>query len=235
MENGKAHADELPQFDGFPYLVTRLVPALYHLMLLPGDATRDTLVSLAERQLHANRLDTCLALDAQHAIFFWTDGSVQPSDSAPRGGTVLANKLAPAVELLDTRELRGRRRGLDDFIKRHGTPSSFMLGDFTKGGRAATPDELQKFAGANAAGVPRGLVQCGSCKDWRGVCLDPGEKFAGMLMPVYCRCENHNRCGGCGAALYERRLQANYYDPVDHAIWHVPGFCCMNHKCLTPR
>ena len=224
--------EELPQFDGFPYLVTRLVPALYHLTLLPGDATRDTLVSLAERQLHANRLDACLALDAGHAIFFWSDGRVQPSDSVPRGGTVLAGKLAPAVEFLDTRELRARRRRLDEFIKRRGTPGSFMFGDFTKGGRAATPEELHKLAGTDAAGVPRGLTECGSCKDWRGVCLDPGEKFAGMLMTVHCRCDNHNRCGGCGGALYGRRLQANYYDPVDNAIWHVPGFCCLKHQCV---
>ena len=134
--------EELPQFDGFPYLVTRPVPALYHLTLLP-----------------------C-------------------SETSPR---------------------------VDE------------------------PDELCRFAGMNPAGVPRGLEQCASCKDWRGVCLDPGEKFAGMLMTVHCRCDNHNRCGRCGGVLYERRLQANYYDAVENAIGHVPGFCCLKHQCTTPR
>ena len=234
MENGKAMSAELPQFDGFPYLVTRLVPALYHLMLLPGDATRDTLVSLAERQVRANRLDTCLALDDRHAIFFWPDGGVQPSDSVPRGGTVLANRLAPAVELLDTRELRRRRRLLETFVNLQGKPGGYMFGDLTKGGRTATPEELQEFAGTNDAGIPRGLDECATCQDWRGVCLDPSEKFAGMLMTVHCLCANHNRCGRCGAALYERRLHGNYYDPVDNAIWHVPGFCGLKHQCGSP-
>ena len=225
--------DELPQFDGFPYLVTRLVPALYHLMLLPGDAPRDTLMSLAQRQVRANRLDTCLALDDTHAIFFWSDGRVQPSESVPRGGTVLANKLAPAVEFLDTRELRARGRRLETFVDLHGHAGSSMFGDLTKGGRAATPEELLAFAGTNAAGVPRRLERCATCREWRGVCLDPSVKFAGMLMTVHCRCDNHNRCGRCGAGLYERRLNANYYDPGENTVMHVPGFCCVNHRCST--
>ncbi len=105
-----------------------------------------------------------------------------------------------------------------------------MFGDFTKGGRAATPDELRKFSGTNASGVPHGLEQCPACTEWRG-CLDPSENFAGQLMTVHCRCDNPHRCARCGAGLYERRLYANYYDPVENVIWHVPGFCSVNHEC----
>jgi hypothetical protein len=42
---------------------------------------------------------------------------------------------------------------------------------------------------------------------------------------VHCYCENRNRCARCNARLFERRLNANYYDPADRRIWHVPGFC----------
>jgi hypothetical protein len=104
-------SDELPQFDGFPYLVTRIVPALYHIVLLPGDATHTSLVSIADRQLRANRLDTCLALDARHAIFFYADGWVQPSHTVPRGGTVVVNRLALGVDLLERRSCGGDSRG----------------------------------------------------------------------------------------------------------------------------
>jgi hypothetical protein len=107
-----------------------------------------------------------------------------------------------------------------------------MFGDLTKGGRAATPEELRELAGMNAAGVPRGLEQCTVCSEWRGACLDPSEMFAGQLMTVHCRCQNVNRCGRCAARLYERRLNANYYDPDENVIWHVPGFCGLGHRCL---
>ncbi len=105
--------------------------------------------------------------------------------------------------------------------------------DATIVGRTAATgeDSYVRAAGTNAAGVPRGLEQCPACTDWRGVCLDPSENFAGQLMTVHCRCDNPHRCARCGAALYERRLYANYYDPVENVIWHVPGFCCVNPRC----
>jgi len=38
----------------------------------------------------------------------------------------------------------------------------------------------------------------------------------------------------CGGFLYERKLNANYYNPRDGQIWHVPGFCAFRHRC-PPR
>jgi hypothetical protein len=43
--------------------------------------------------------------------------------------------------------------------------------------------------------------------------------------------DNHNRCARCHERLYERRLNANYYNPADRGIWHVPGFCGLSHRC----
>ena len=50
----------LSLFEGFPYLVTRVVPAMYHLILLPAAASELELVLLARTQWRANRLETCL-------------------------------------------------------------------------------------------------------------------------------------------------------------------------------
>jgi hypothetical protein len=52
----------LPIFAGYPYLVTHVVPALYHLIVLPGDASARDLRDLAMAQWRANRLQTCLVL-----------------------------------------------------------------------------------------------------------------------------------------------------------------------------
>jgi hypothetical protein len=51
----------LPVFDGFPYLVTRVVPTMYHVTLLSGDASERDLARIAQAQWRANRLDVCLA------------------------------------------------------------------------------------------------------------------------------------------------------------------------------
>jgi hypothetical protein len=53
-------------------------------------------------------------------------------------------------------------------------------------------------------------------------------------MTVHCGCQNDNRCAACGGFLYERKLNANYYNPRDGEIWHVPGFSGFRHRCPTP-
>jgi hypothetical protein len=54
-------------------------------------------------------------------------------------------------------------------------------------------------------------------------------------MAVHCRCANDNRCAACGGLLYKRKLNANYYNPCDGRIWHVPGFSGLGHRCpVTP-
>lgn len=44
----------LPVFGSFPYLATRVVPALYHLSLLPGSFEPGLLRYIAQRQVAAN-------------------------------------------------------------------------------------------------------------------------------------------------------------------------------------
>jgi hypothetical protein len=82
-----------------------------------------------------------------------------------------------------------------------------------------------------AAGVPRGLARCGACGEWAGECLDPSPLLRGLVVRARCRCENDTRCAGCGRPLHERQVDANYYDPADGQVWHVPGFCGLDHRC----
>jgi hypothetical protein len=88
---------------------------------------------------------------------------------------------------------------------------------------------MQSLAGVLSDGTPRGLSRCRACADWQGVCLDPSAQFAGQVMTVHCYCDNHNRCARCNERLYERRLNANYYNPEERLIWHVPGCCGLSH------
>lgn len=221
----------LPHYAGFPYLLTRVVPALYHIALLPVDVPQSALMRLVERQVDANRLDTCLTLASDRALFFCADGRMTSSTIPPRGGTLLVNRLRLAVDFPATPDLQRREADLVRIVENRRQKGACILGDLAKGGRKATPNELESMAGRSDDGTPAGLARCAICGDWRGECLDPSPEFDGMVMAVHCRCDNRNRCARCGRTLYERRLNANFYDPHDGGIWHVPGFCGLSHRC----
>ena len=172
---------------------------------------------------------------AEHrAIYIHANGRTTASDTPPTGGAIVAGHLAPAIEFVESDELRVRQDQLDELVEAVQLRGGFLMGDLTKGGRAATADELHRLEGVNEDGVPIGLTRCLRRREWRGACLDPGEQFRGQIMQVHCRCQNHNRCAGCGQHLYRRRLNANYYEPADGQIWHVPGFSGLNHWCADP-
>jgi hypothetical protein len=218
---------ELTVFDGFPYLIVRMAPAMYHVTLLPEDASEDTLVGIARAQRLANLLDVCLVLGPERALYINPSGLEWWDATPPRGGALITGQLRPPGTWPDTPHLRARRGRLNVRLSRSG----FAFGDLTKGGHAASTDELARLAGAGPGGVPRGLERCPACGEWRGTCLDPSPRFAGQVMTVHCRCANDNRCAACGGLLYERKLNANYYNPRDGHIWYVPGFSGLGHRC----
>jgi hypothetical protein len=221
----------LPLFDGFPYLVTRVVPAMYHVILLPAAASELELVLLARTQWRANRLETCLVTGADRAWFIGADGHDALAQTPPRGGTLVTGFLKPARLWADTVELEARQRGLDALVLAHRRKGGYILGDLTKGGREATADDVGRLAGAGPEGRPRGLEQCPTCEEWHGRCLDPSPTFVCKVMTVHCTCQNDNRCAACGESLYARKLNANYYNVGDGHIWHVPGFSGFRHRC----
>jgi hypothetical protein len=219
---------DLPLFDGFPYLSTRLSPAFYHITLLPQDKPETFLWTLAASQTYLNCLRACLVLDYASCHYFDENGRSTSSKEPPRGRTVAFGKLRPFREFVITTDWATRRDNLRNFA---GNPQTYLLGDLTKGGHSATPEEARRLAGKQEDGVPVGLVRCPRCSQWKGGCLDPSPNFENQVMTVHCLCDNNNLCAGCGHWLHDRKLNANYFNEADGMIWHVPGFCAFGHQC----
>ncbi len=187
----------MPIFEGFPYLVTRLVPGFYHIALVPGSWPRDRLEAFARQQVAANRLQTCLALETGVGIYFEPDGRVSRPLQPPVTGLSISGRLHLAVAVPPSAELAARAEQLARFEAAQPRTGYYLLGDVTKGGRCATPEEVLALAGTQAEGVPQGLARCPVCREWRGSCLDPSPQFQGSIMTVWCQCDNDNRCARC--------------------------------------
>ncbi|RIE05726.1 hypothetical protein [Candidatus Cryosericum terrychapinii] len=219
----------------FPYLVTRLVAALYHVMVLPTIG-EEALLAVAISQALANELDTCLVLGPDRCIYL-TNGQCRLSSSIPTDGILMTGSLKPSRRVsawMPTDATYPARVAiLAESISSHPV-SGAIMGDLTKGGRQATAEDLTRLGGldAGAPGVPNGLVLCPVCHEYHGECLDPSPVFQGREMTVHCLCDNGNRCARCGGRLSERKLNANYYKPADGNIWHVPGFAALGHQCV---
>jgi len=216
----------------YPYLVTRVVPTLYHIILLPK-GEQDKLIKIASAQVSFNKLESCLVLAPREALYIYPDGSEMRSSDIPTGGVLVHDRLRPWKAFPDDRELSGRKDLLEKYIgalKQEG----YLLGDLTKGGRKPTPREAQDLRGIQENGVPRGLDLCPRCGEWQGTCLDSIPDLGERAVEVSCLCQNDNRCAGCGGPLYERKVNANYYNPKDGKIWRVPGFSGLGHTCKYP-
>jgi hypothetical protein len=216
-------------FDGFPYLVTRIVPALYHIILLPSEFSQVDLETIALRQFTYNRLETCLVLAERHCVYNTLDNIRASSEIMPTSPYYTANRLFPSYDFSESDELRNRGESLRQFIDARKS-EGYLYGDLRKGGRPATAGELSRPSGKSTHGVPKGLVYCEKCGRWTGECLDPNPFFKNLIMRVHCRCENDNLCARCGQLLYEYKLNANYLGE-DGQIWHVPGFSGLSHFC----
>jgi hypothetical protein len=220
-------------FDGFPYLVTRVVPAMYHIIVLPDELDAARLIEVAHRQARANVLPTCLARAADSALYIAVDGG-ESLGMPPRGGLIVTGRLQLCQTLPETESLVARGLALNRFIKQNSPKKpGYMLGDLTGGGRLATFEETVMLAGTLANGVPRGLTRCGHCGDWKGRYLGPSRESARQVKDVHCRCDNDNRCARCGELLHKRKLNANEYNEANGQIWHTPGFSGLRHVCAT--
>ena len=233
-----------------PYLMVEIVATLYHLTVLPAEFGDDALEAVARAQVQANRLAACLVLGERRVLAIDAEGIERPETEVPFRlfghwiSAAVTGRLKTASPLPATDDLLRRQTSLEAAIKEYPArraevlrqrgmlPSAdFVVGDLTKGGRDATPDEFQTLSGRQTSGVPIGLVLCADCGLWKGQCLDPSPDFSGKVMHVACRCENRNRCARCGGTLYRFRLNANYYDPREDAVVHVPGFSGLSHRC----
>lgn len=223
--------NELPLYEDFPHVVTRLVSSLYHVIPLPEAFDEASLRSLARCQARCNHLPTCLVLETTRGIYIDHAGKESDPTLPPRGGIILDGRLRPPPAVERGAWWNERSRRLRKYVERQSSvvEGRYLLGDLTKGGRAVSKEERQTLHGTTENGIPRGLSQCPACGEWRGQCLDNVK--AENMVTVSCRGENANRCAACLGPLATRKLNANYFNVAGGKIWHVPGFAACSHQC----
>lgn len=221
----------------YPYLVTRIVSALYHIMVLP-DSGKEELLAIALKQYLSNDLPQCLVLGEKKCIYFDRNG-LHEGEVVPAGGNLWINGIKECfddgeVYRTDT-DYKKRFNKLRDMYHAEWemTGTNILTGDPEKGGIPATIHDIAQLGGFNPENkaVPRGLTKCQVCSYWRGRCIDPSPDFKNKVMIVNCLCENKNKCASCGALFYKYKLNANYYTVEDGTIWHLPGFMAFKHEC----
>lgn len=150
---------ELPLFEDFPYLVTRLMSALYHVIPLPEGFDEPSLKSLARYQALCNQLPTCLVLGPTRGIFLDETGKDSDTDFPPRGGIVISGRLRPSPVVERDVWWKERSRRLRRYVEQQASvrEGGYLLGDLTGGGRAASKEELLALRGTTENGIPRGL------------------------------------------------------------------------------
>lgn len=185
---------------------------------------------MAIHQVAWNRLDSCLVLGETKCIYFNADGCAAITDLPPYSSNHVTGRLFPSFSFEEDEEFRLREIRLNAFLKSK-KKEGYLFGDLRKGGRPASQEELKRLSGKLPEGVPKGLTRCGECGGWSGEGLDPNPIFANWVMKVWCRCQNDNFCARCHQPLSEYKLNANYYEPKDGQIWHVPGFSGLSHLC----
>jgi len=230
-----AAARSLPAFDGFPYLVTRIGRTpLRHVALLPTDLTRSHLIHLARRQAQANQLEAALCLGTDEALYFDTSGSLSQT-AAPPVGSPVTDRLALAEALSWPADLQGRRNALASFADRVSIKCGHLVGDGLEAGRYAHIGDSERFLLGPMDGIPKGMHPCGRCGERAGEFLVTRGEGNGdqkpRVIPVHCRCENHNRCAFCGGPLYSRRLSAYYWDDDLWRVTYVAAYNGLNHHC----
>ena len=130
--NASLLANESPVFQGFPYLVTSIVPSLHHILLLPPAWDIERLIAFAQKQVRANKLPTCLVLAGNQCIHLNEDGSGFRSSNIPCRSDIVSEKLAPTEPVPESEEPAIRRMELilreeSQFSEQKQQPSSWAI------------------------------------------------------------------------------------------------------------
>jgi hypothetical protein len=103
----------------------------------------------------ANSTSKCtLILGTETAWYFGVFGKEAELSSTSQGGIITGGILKPCIAIEDDEDLGARRVILETAETRKG----YALGDTTKGGRDATPEELETLSGFHYNGVQNGLL-----------------------------------------------------------------------------
>jgi len=218
-------------FDGFPFFVTRIVPGLHNIILLPIDMDVASLIEFSEHQAHSNDLEACLVLSNKRVHWFIPEGGKSYAHQSPWGGVLITGGLKTCKVFYPSPELEERAKRLEELVKEYRQRGGFIRGDSNHGGRPASEQELDSLSGEGLDVAPKGLDKCPTCGGWKGDCLGTFERYKTSVLPVHCQCDNHNRCARCGDPLHEHKLNSNIFEPSDGQIRYVPGFACFGHVC----
>ena len=82
----------------YPYLITRVVPTMYHIIVLPK-GEQNQLAEIARTQIFFNKLETCLVLGPGEALYLYPDGSETMCPHVPAGGSLIHDRLRPCKAL----------------------------------------------------------------------------------------------------------------------------------------
>jgi hypothetical protein len=226
--------EQKPFFKGCPYLMIVIKDWFFHINLLSKQNNPEDLFRLAQAQTDANKLGVFLVLNENKGVYFLPESKPRFSEQIPKGrGHFITGQLLLSTEQPADVDLLLREKELKDFIQRNRT-SGYIVGDLSKGGRKATHEELICLQGFQENGLPKGLVICMVCGDYKGECLDLNKIMDDFLIVrVSCYCENDNLCAYCGGQLNKRKANANRYNPEDGKIWHAPSFSVLSdyHQC----
>ena len=223
-----------PIFRGFPYLVSRIVANLNHIIALPLSGVFDyaRLREIAHVQVRLNQLPTCLVLGSEACLFIRPDGSEFVSSEVPTAPFVESERLIVSELFPEMDDLNMRQDMLRTFSQQlrssYGAGYNFNIGDPTKAGRALQPGEEESLQGVQENGVPKGLTRCPHCGEYRGECITD---HSNVVVSVYCKCEANNLCAGCLTPLFDRKLNAFFYSETDKCVWYVPGYLAFDHNC----
>lgn len=223
-----------PILGGFPYLYSVLSQGVVNHTLLPETMTDDELIELARVQVTINHTEGCLVLGPDRAVYFQPDGTATFRPVVPQCWRVEIGVLEPPFEFERSSNFERREKLAASYVDMLHEKVGSGWGDSFCGGDLIDPQEAAALRGLNPDGSPKGLRRCDTCGEYRGHCLDPMIAQTRLLLPVYCRCQNFNRCARCGQHLHARRLNGNYYRPQDGLLIYVPGVAAAKHVCVPP-
>ncbi len=227
--------DATPVFDGYPYLVTRVGTLLRHLVVLPAGWSRDRLIDLAICQAAMNQLPACVCFGPGDVVYAEPGGSRHDDDAVPAGIPVI-DRLVPVERPLRSVELAGRERDLRAYVEQN-AGSGYLVGDGlpAEAGRPATIPEIGRLSAPGTDRLPAGLWLCPACHEPRGEFLARRGEGNGdprpRILSVHCRCDNHNRCAGCGRTLAAHRLGAWHWREDSQSVGYLAAYCGLAHRC----
>lgn len=218
-------------FQSFPYLSTRVFPALYNINLYPRGLSESNLIELARQQVSANKLPACMVLGWNRGLWFDGAGYETWRTFIPKGGAILDGKLKTPQDFSCDEDFSKRCQLLDKFSNKSLSGGGYLVGDPENCVREAAQEDAQ-IGELHGNIIPRSITVCEKCGDLKGECFYPeSECYSDKIWKVTCRCDNDNLCAACGEPLFHHKLDSCFYDRESRGILHVAGYCVLSHVC----